>query len=228
MPIILPHILQPDGLAHIQQRLKAADWQDGRATAGDQAAQVKRNQQLAHDAPLAVELRALVLRGLDAQPLFLSAALPKRIYPPRFNRYAGQANAFGRHVDGAVRYAPVTRERVRTDLSCTVFLSDPASYDGGELVIHGAGTAPQAIKLPAGSAVLYPGTSVHEVTPVTRGERLAAFFWIESLVRLQEQRRLLFEMDMALMQLRNDSGESAAAVALTGCYHNLLRLWADT
>ena len=227
MLITLPQLLRPEQLAHAQTLLSTATWQDGRGSAGDQAVQVKNNLQLSHDDPVATELRALVMQALDQAPLFLSAALPKKILPPRFNRYGGESNFYGQHVDNAIRFAPVTRERIRTDISCTVFFSDPADYDGGELVVHEAGRQ-QQVKLPAGSAVIYPGTSVHEVLPVTRGARLACFFWIESMVRLDEQRRILFEMDMALMKLRSEQGDSPSTVALTGTYHNLLRLWADT
>lgn len=227
MLITLPQLLRPEQLAHAQNLLSTAAWQDGRSSAGDQAVQVKNNLQLSHDDPVATELRALVMQALDQEPLFLSAALPKKILPPRFNRYGGESNFYGQHVDNAIRFAPVTRERIRTDISCTVFFSDPADYDGGELVVHEAGRQ-QQVKLAAGSAVIYPGTSVHEVLPVTRGARLACFFWIESMVRLDEQRRILFEMDMALMKLRSEQGDNPSTVALTGTYHNLLRLWADT
>ncbi len=231
MLLHLPQVLDADALAQARALLADAAWVDGRSTAGPQAATVKRNQQLAADSPLAARLQALVLAGLDRHALFFSAALPKRVLPPLFNRYGGDArhlgNHYGNHVDQAIRHLPGTGQRVRTDLSCTLFLADPASYDGGELVIADTFSSPR-IKLAAGDAVLYPGTSVHRVEPVMRGERLAAFFWIESLVRSDEQRRLLFDMDQALMQLRMRDGESAEAVALTGTYHNLLRQWADT
>ena len=182
-------------------------------------------------------LQALVLGALDRHPLFFSAALPKRVLPPMFNRYGGEANPgghYGDHVDQAIRQIPSgahAGQRLRTDLSCTLFLAQPAAYDGGELVITDTNLGrlgEPRIKLPAGDAVLYPGTHVHRVEPVTRGQRLASFFWIESLVRSDEQRRLLFDMDLALMKLRSRDGESAEAVSLTGTYHNLLRLWADT
>ena len=227
MLIHLQKVLDAEALAEAGALLTHAVWVEGRGTAGPQAAAVKRNQQLAVDSPAAARLQALVLAGLDRHALFFSAALPKRVLPPMFNRYAGDSNHYGNHVDQAIRHVGGTRQRVRTDLSCTLFLADPASYDGGELVIADTFGTPH-IKLAAGDAVLYPGTSVHRVEHVTRGERLASFFWIESLVRGDEQRRLLFEMDQALMQLRTRDGESAEAVALTGTYHNLLRLWADT
>ena len=167
-----------------------------------------------------------MLQALDRHALFFSAALPKRLLPPQFNRYGGEANHYGDHVDQAMRHG-AGGQRVRTDLSCTLFLTAPEAYAGGELVVH-AGAGTQAIKLPAGDAVLYPGTSVHRVEPVTRGTRLASVFWIESLVRSNDQRAMLFGMDQALMQLRQRDGESTEAIALTGCYHNLLRMWADT
>jgi PKHD-type hydroxylase len=164
--------------------------------------------------------------GAGAQPAFFTAALPKKIFTPRVNRYGGDANAYGEHIDNAIRLLP-DGQQVRTDVSCTVFLSDPADYDGGELTVADTyGT--RGVKLPAGHAVLYPGTSLHQVRPVTRGERLACFFWVQSLVRSDEQRRLLYELDMNLLSLRQRHGESAQTTALTGTYHNLLRLWADT
>jgi PKHD-type hydroxylase len=169
----------------------------------------------------------MVLRGLDANPLFFSAALPKKVFPPRLNRYGGDSNYYGKHIDGSVRYTPNSGQRVRTDVSCTVFLSDPEDYDGGELCVADT-YGEQAVKLPAGHLVLYPGTSLHQVKPVTRGYRLACFFWIESMVRSDEQRRLLYELDMNLLRLREQHGETDETTGLTGCYHNLLRMWADT
>ncbi|MBL8352894.1 MAG: Fe2+-dependent dioxygenase [Burkholderiaceae bacterium] len=234
MLLHIPQVLDADELAQARALLADAEWVDGRRTAGPQAATVKHNQQLPPGCAAAQALQALVLAALDRHPLLFSAALPKRVLPPMFNRYGGEANHYGDHVDQAIRHipgGPQAGQRVRTDLSCTLFLADPAEYDGGELVISdltlGSLDSPR-IKLPAGDAVLYPGTSVHRVEPVTRGQRLASFFWIESLVRSDEQRRLLFEMDLALMKLRQRDGESAEAVSLTGIYHNLLRLWADT
>ena len=222
----LPRLLDPDELHQARALLQDAPWEDGRATAGGQAAQAKNNQQLSPDGEASRALQAIVLRALDRSPAFMAAALPKKLFPPRFNRYTGAGNRYGRHVDNAVRFT-ANGARVRTDLSCTLFLSDPAEYDGGELVVHGTGPSLQA-KFAAGDAVLYPGTSVHEVLPVTRGERLAAFFWVESMVRGNEQRELLHQMDLALMGLRERDGDSAQTVALTGTYHNLLRMWADT
>jgi PKHD-type hydroxylase len=206
--------------------LETAPWAEGRGTAGRQAAQVKNNQQLPPDCKASRALQSMVLHALNRSPRFLSAALPRKVFPPRFNRYSGESNYFGKHVDGAVRYTE-DGGQVRSDLSCTVFLAEPDTYEGGELVIHGV-EGHQDVKLNAGWAVLYPGTSVHEVRPVTRGERLASFFWIESMVRGEPERRLLLELDTALVSLRERDGESEEAVALTGVYHNLLRLWANT
>ncbi|TWO72667.1 Fe2+-dependent dioxygenase [Caenimonas sedimenti] len=220
-------LLTPEELQQARRLLAGASWSDGRASAGDQAAQAKRNEQLPADCEASLALQSLVTAALDRSPRFLAAALPRKLFPPRFNRYRGASNHYGPHVDSAVRFAE-HGVRVRTDLSCTVFLSAPESYDGGELAIHSPGASPERVKLPAGHAVLYPGTSVHEVTPVTRGERLASFFWVESMVRRDDQRRLLLELDDALVALRTEHGESAATVALTGTYHNLLRMWADT
>jgi PKHD-type hydroxylase len=227
MLLQIPQFLDAGALRQARELLSEAGWVDGRSTAGPQAAQAKRNQQLDPAAPAAQALRALVLRALDGHALFFSAALPKRVLPPQFNRYGGDTNQYGEHVDQAIRYGGEPGLRVRTDLSCTLFLSDPADYDGGELVIeHSFGQ--QRVKLAAGDLVLYPGTSVHRVEPVTRGARLAAFFWIESMVRRDDQRQLLFDMDMALMRLRGTHGESPETVRLTGTYHNLLRMWADS
>ncbi len=229
MPLHLQNLLTASELAQARTLLLAADapWTDGRRSAGDQAVQVKHNQQLAQDSDSAATLRALVLGALQRDALLFSAALPRKIFNPLFNRYGGNANHYGAHVDGAVLHSRATGEWVRTDLSCTVFLSHPDEYDGGELLVHDH-CGPQRVKLPAGDAVLYPGTRVHEVLPVTRGVRIASFLWIESMVRSEEQRRLLFEMDMALLALRQREGESAEATRLTGVYHNLLRMWART
>ncbi|MCV2419407.1 Fe2+-dependent dioxygenase [Paucibacter sp. DJ2R-2] len=227
MLLKIAELLSPADLEQARSLLDQADWQDGRNTAGAQAAQVKNNQQLLLGSESARALQALLLKALEGHATFFSAALPKRLLPPMFNRYAGEANTYGNHIDQAIRYVPGTGQRVRTDISCTVFLSGPEEYEGGELVIADT-YGEQRVKLAAGDAVLYPGTSVHRVEPVTRGARLASFFWIESMVRSDEQRRLLFEMDQALMQLRSEHGDGDAAVQLTGTYHNLLRMWADT
>jgi len=227
MLLKIAELLSPADLKQARDLLDQADWQDGRLTAGAQAAQVKNNQQLPIGSEPARALQALLLKALEGHATFFSAALPKRLLPPMFNRYAGAANTYGDHIDQAIRYVPGTGQRVRTDISCTVFLSGPEEYEGGELVIADT-YGEQRVKLAAGDAVLYPGTSVHRVEPVTRGARLASFFWIESMVRSDEQRRLLFDMDQALMQLRSEHGDGDAAVQLTGTYHNLLRMWADT
>ena len=231
MLLEIPDVLSPATLAALRRQLATAPWQDGRESAGQQAREVKNNQQLPHDCDAAAAVRSRVLGALEGNALFLSAALPKRIFTPRVNRYSGAHNAYGQHVDNAIRTLAgpggAAGQRVRTDVSCTVFLSDPDTYDGGELQITDT-FGDRRVKLPAGHVVLYPGTSLHQVLPVTRGERLACFFWIESLVRGDEQRRLLFEMDMALLALRNRNGETAETTALTGTYHNLLRMWAET
>ncbi len=227
MLLHIRQLLSPQEVANARQQLANAPWQAGQRSAGPQAAQVKRNAQLPEQCEQAQSLRLIVLAGLERSPQFFSAALPKTISPPMFNRYQGDANTYGNHVDSAVRFLPDGKGRVRTDLSCTVFLSDPADYDGGELVIEDT-FGEQRIKFQAGDAVLYPGTTVHRVDPVTRGERLASFFWVQSMVRSDEQRRLLYNMDQHLMQLRQSVGENdPAIVGLTGTYHNLLRLWAD-
>jgi PKHD-type hydroxylase len=221
-------VLTPEELARARAILARAAWVDGRVTAGIQSATAKNNEQLPQQGEDTRILQDLVLAALGRHGKFFSAALPKRVFPPLFNRYGGEANSFGNHVDNAIRFVPGARhERVRTDISCTLFLAAPDEYDGGELVIEDT-FGEQRVKLPAGDMVLYPGTSVHRVEPVTRGYRLASFFWVESMVRSDEQRRLLFEMDTQLMSLREQHGEGGAAVGLTGTYHNLLRMWADT
>ncbi|WP_442774737.1 Fe2+-dependent dioxygenase [Sphaerotilus montanus] len=228
MLIRIPGVFDADALARARALLEDAPWTDGATTAGTQALQVKRNQQLPVTCAPAQALQSMVLGALERHPVFFSAALPKRVFPPMFNRYGGAANTYGAHVDNAIRYTPGRGERVRTDLSATLFLADPADYDGGELVIDDT-YGEQRVKLAAGDLVLYPGTSVHRVEPVTRGVRVASFFWIESLVRSDEQRRLLHDMDRFLVHLRSTVGETdPGVVGLTGTYHNLLRQWADT
>ena len=204
-----------------------APWVDGRSSAGGQAVAHKRNVQLGQDSVQSHELRALVLAALQRDALFFSAALPKKIFNPLFNRYSGDSNFYGAHVDGAVLRSQSPDQWVRSDISCTLFLADPQEYDGGELCIQEAHSE-RRVKLPAGDLVLYPSSTVHQVTPVTRGARLASFFWIESMVRSTEQRLLLWNMDMDLLKLRSRVGETdPAVVGLTGTYHNLLRMWAD-
>lgn len=228
MIIVLKQLLDSAQVAVFQDALGPhAPWITGASSAGGQAVTQKNNQQLAQDSEIAKTLQQRILQAVQGDPLFFSAALPLKIFNPLFNSYSGESNHYGPHIDGAILNSRQSGQRVRTDLSCTVFLNDPQAYDGGELTIHDTyGT--QSIKLPAGSAVLYPGTSLHEVRPVTRGQRLASFFWVESMVRSDEQRRLLFDLDMNLLKLRQQHGETPECTALTGTYHNLLRMWANT
>jgi PKHD-type hydroxylase len=228
MLLHLKNILAPGELATARALLgPPATWVDGRSSAGAQAVERKNNEQLAQDSVQAAQLRDLVLAAVQRDPLFFSAALPRKIFNPLFNRYSGASNHYGAHIDGAVLHSKHPAQWVRSDISCTLFLSDPDDYDGGELVIREP-QGEQRVKLPAGDLVLYPGSTLHEVLPVTRGERVASFFWVESMVRSTEQRRLLFEMDMALLKLRQRGEDDPAVVQLTGTYHNLLRMWADT
>jgi PKHD-type hydroxylase len=228
MLLHLTRILTADEVAQARAWLgDEALWLDGRSTAGPQAVKQKNNRQLAQGSGASNRLQTLILHALQRDPLFFSAALPKRILPPLFNRYGGDSNHYGAHVDGAVLRVPASGDWLRSDISCTVFLSDPADYDGGELRVQDT-CGSRGVKLAAGDAVLYPGTSVHQVTPVTRGERLASFCWIESLVRSDAQRRILFDLDMNLLKLREQHGETPETTALTGVYHNLLRQWAST
>ena len=226
MLIEIEALLSAAELDEVRRQLLAQPWVEGKATAGVQSAQVKANRQLDEDNPLARQLGELILRRLSDNALFMSAALPKRIYPPLFNRY-GAGEAFGCHVANAIRGIKSVRERVRTDLSATLFLADPASYDGGELVIRDT-FGEQRVKLPAGHLVLYPGSSLHRVEAVTRGERLASFFWIESLVREDSQRQMLLDMDVAIQRLTAQGADDQSLLELTGVYHNLLRRWSDT
>ena len=225
----IPHILDAEALASARRLLGPdAPWIDGRSSAGAQALAQKNNAQLAQASPEAQQLRTLVLSALQRAPLFFSAALPQKIFNPLFNRYSGDSNFYGPHIDGAVLHSQATGQWVRSDISCTLFLSAPDEYDGGELLIQQA-QGERRIKLPAGDLILYPGSTVHQVTPVTRGARLASFFWVQSMVRSTTQRELLYDMDMHLLALRQSLGESdPAVIGLTGTYHNLLRLWADT
>lgn len=227
MLLKIPQLLTTTEVQQAQALLKDAPWLGGKRTAGTQAAIAKNNQQLPEDCEAAQKLRQLILQGLERCPQFFSAALPKHISPPMFNRYGGDTNAFGNHVDSAVRFLPDGKGRVRTDISCTLFLNAPDEYDGGELVIEDT-CGDFRLKMRAGDIVLYPGTTVHRVEPVTSGERLASFFWIQSMVRSSEQRRLLYDMDQHLQTVRATLGESSAAsIGLTGTYHNLLRMWVD-
>lgn len=228
MLLHLQNVLTPEEVRAARALLATAPWIDGRATAGQQALHAKNNQQVRQDSEASRQLQVLVLQALNRHALFFSAALPKKIFNPLFNRYTGGTNYYGKHVDGAVMHSRADGQRVRSDVSCTLFLSGPDEYDGGELVIDDT-YGSQRIKLPAGDMVLYPSTSVHAVAPVTRGERLASFFWVESMVRSDEQRRLLFDLDMNILKLRERDGESSElALAFSGTYHNLLRMWAST
>lgn len=227
MLLQIPDVFTPDELARCRSLVESAEWADGNITAGTQSAKAKNNRQLPEDGEAARAARTLVLDALSRSALFFTAALPRKIYPPLFNRYGGEANAFGNHIDNAVRTHAASGTHVRTDLSATLFLAGPDEYDGGELVIEDTfGT--QSVKLPAGHMILYPSSSVHRVEPVTRGVRIASFFWIQSMVREDERRRMLFDLDMAILALREKQGDTAESVRLTGCYHNLMRMWADT
>jgi PKHD-type hydroxylase len=225
MLLHVANVLDANELERCRTALGSATWSDGRATAGHQSARAKHNRQLAEDDPLARELGALVLQALGRNATFFAGALPRRVFPPLFNRYEG-GDAFGSHVDNAVRYDRSAGEAqpLRTDLSATLFLSAPEEYDGGELVVEDTYGA-HSVKLPAGDLVLYPGSSLHEVKPVTRGARVAAFFWIQSLVRSDAQRRLLFDLDVSIQQLSQKVPDAPELVRLTGVYHNLLREW---
>lgn len=227
MLLQLANVLTPEEVAHCRGRLATAAWADGRITAGYQSAKAKDNGQLAEDDPIARELGAVVLSALKRDQDYFSAALPRRVYPPLFNRYSG-GQSFGFHVDNAVRYdrSGALTQPVRTDISATLFLCEPDEYDGGELIIEDT-YGQHSVKLPAGHMVLYPGTSLHRVTPVTRGERLASFFWIQSMIRDDGDRRLLFELDVSIRRLTQATPEHPALVQLTGVYHNLLRRWTD-
>lgn len=225
MLLHIPKVLTPNEVAEFRRRLDAADWTDGRETVGAQGAKVKRNEQLPDNSPLKAELSAAVLAALKRNPTFFAATLPRKILPPRFNRYTG-GGEYGFHVDGAVMHM-TNGEHLRSDLSCTLFLNDPGDYDGGRLVISGS-PGGGGIALPAGDAIVYPANSLHRVEPVTRGARLASFFWIQSLVRDNDQRRMLFEMDTAIQKLTLDGADDDAVLQLTCVYHNLLRRWSET
>ncbi len=226
MLLHLPKVLNNDELTAIQTLMQQSPWTDGKVTAGTQSAQVKRNIQLPETCTEAEQARQIVLKALSRNALFFSAALPKKIYPPLFNQYKNGMD-FGSHIDNAVRTHAISGVHVRTDISSTLFLADPDSYEGGELVIEDT-YGQQSVKLPAGDMVLYPGTSLHHVRPVTSGARIACFFWTQSMIRDDAQRTLLFDMDAAIATLREQVGDTAAVIRLTGNYHNLIRMWADT
>jgi PKHD-type hydroxylase len=225
MLLQIPQVLSAEHVADGRRQLDAADWIDGRVTAGHQSARAKDNVQLPEDSPVARQLGQTILAALERSPMFVSAALPLKIFPPLFNRYAG-GQSFGVHVDNAIRQVRNTPHRVRTDISATLFLSQPDEYDGGELIVEDTfGT--HSVKLPAGDLVLYPASSLHRVQPVTRGARIASFFWIQSMIRDDGQRTILFDLDLAIQRLGADMPDHPSLVQLTGTYHNLLRRWAD-
>lgn len=225
MLLHIPGVFSRDEVSQIRTALERAEWADGKVTAGYQSAKAKHNLQLPEDHPLAREIAEAMLQRLWQNSLFMSAALPHKVFPPLFNCYTA-GGSFDFHIDNAIRQVKGSAERVRTDLSSTLFFSDPDDYDGGELVIQDTfGT--QRVKFPAGDLVLYPGTSLHKVEAVTRGARLASFFWTQSLVREDSQRTLLFEMDQAIQRLTADVPDHPSLITLTGNYHNLLRRWAD-
>lgn len=225
MMLHIPQVLAPQEVAEFRQLLAEADWVDGAATAGAQAAQRKRNLQLPADSVIGQQLGARVAAALQRHPLFMSAALPARILPPRFNRYEG-GGTYGNHIDSALHLDPYRQDRVRTDVSTTLFLSEPEEYEGGELIVEDNYGAHE-VKLPAGDAIVYPATSLHRVEPVTKGARIASFLWTQSMVRDDWQRHMLFELDMTIIKLRHQLGDSDELVALTGHYNNLLRQWAE-
>ena len=226
MLICVPDVLSKAEVADFRAAMDAADWEDGRSTAGAQSARVKKNEQLPPNSNIARQLGEAVVRALVANPLFVSAAIPKQIFPPLFNRY-GVGQHFGIHVDNAVRGDHLSGARIRTDLSVTLFLSEPEEYDGGELIVEDY-YGSHRIKLPAGHLVLYPATSLHAVTEVTRGVRVASFFWLQSMVRDGQARSLIFDLDTAIQGLVQRVGrDDPELVKLTGIYHNLIRCWAE-
>jgi len=228
MLVAIPKALGAQQLHEVRARLEAAGdaWVDGRVSAGWQGAPVKHNEQVDERAAVAAECQSVILGALERHPLFISAVLPSEVYPPMFNRY-GEGMAFGAHVDGSVRIHPHTGRKLRTDVSATLFLNEPDEYDGGELVVHDAFGA-HRVKLAAGDMVVYPATSLHEVTPITRGRRLASFFWIQSLVRDDARRSTLFDLDNAIQRLNQAGADALARRGLVGVYHNLMRQWSDT
>ena len=225
MLLRVPGVLNADELGHFRAVMDNARWVDGNATSGHQSSQAKYNEQLPEDGAEARGLGERVLQALARSPLFFSAALPKQVFPPLFNRY-GTGMTFGNHVDAAIRAHPVQPVRIRTDLSATLFLVEPDAYDGGELLVEDT-YGVQSVKLPAGDMVLYPANSLHRVAPITRGVRVASFFWIQSMIRDDGQRTLLFDLDMAIVRMTQAVPAEPALVSLTGVYHNLLRMWAE-
>jgi len=228
MLVAIPNALGAQQVHELRALLDGAGqaWVDGRVSAGWQGAPVKHNEQIDERSEVAAQCQAIVLGALERHPLFISAVLPNEVYPPMFNRY-GPGMAFGAHVDGSVRIHPHTGRKLRTDVSATLFLNEPVDYDGGELVVHDAFGA-HRVKLPAGHMAVYPATSLHEVTPITRGRRLASFFWIQSLVRDDAQRSMMFDLDNAIQRLNQTGADALARRGLVGVYHNLMRQWSDT
>jgi PKHD-type hydroxylase len=230
MLLVIPAVFPKTEVRELRAALDAAEWVDGKVTAGHQSAQTKFNSQIPEAHPVAKQVGGLILQALGSNPLFRSAALPLQVFPPLFNRYGG-GQTFGTHVDNSIRTHTATGGRIRTDLSCTLFFSEPDEYDGGELIIEDT-YGSKSVKLPAGDMILYPATSLHRVTPVTRGERVSSFFWLQSMIRQDAQRSLLFDLDNAIQRLSGsphaDSEEvRSSSVQLTGVYHNLLRQWAE-
>lgn len=225
MLIEIPGVLTPAQVAHFRARLGGAEWVDGNVTSGHQAARAKYNQQVPENSPVARELGEAILVALSRSPLFMSAALPKQVFPPLFNRY-GEGMSFGNHIDSAIRSHGPTGVRIRTDLSATLFLTPPSEYDGGDLLVDDT-FGEKRVKLDAGSLVLYPATSLHRVEPITRGQRIGSFFWIQSLVREDAQRALLFDLDMSIIRLTQAHPSDPSLVGLTGVYNNLLRMWSQ-
>jgi PKHD-type hydroxylase len=225
MLLQIPNVLSPAQVRECRARLESAEWVDGKVTAGHQSSRTKDNAQIPEGHPVARQVGEVILQQLQRHPLFVSAALPLRVFPPLFNRYSG-GQAFGNHVDNAVRQSATTGLRIRTDLSATLFFAGPEEYDGGELVVEDT-YGVHRVKLPAGAMVLYPSTSLHHVTPVTRGARLCSFFWLQSLVRDDGARTLLFDMDRAIQRINQEAPHHPSVLELTGVYHNLLRRWAE-
>lgn len=227
MMLAIPDLLDAEGVARVRAIVDGGDWIDGNATSGHQSALAKKNEQLAEDSPAAKEAGRIVLDALGRAPLFIAASLPLKIFPPLFNRYRG-GEGFGTHIDNAVRIHRATEFRVRTDLSATLFLEEPDEYEGGELVVEG-NLGAGAVKLPAGHLLLYPASSLHRVEPVTKGARVASFFWVQSMIRDDGARAILFDLDQAIQAVAGERGlGDKEVVRLTGVYHNLLRRWADT
>lgn len=225
MLITVPNLFSPEQVAEARKILDAAEWVDGKVTAGYQSARAKDNVQIPEGHPAARQVGEMILKALGQNPLFLSAALPLHVFPPLFNRYSG-GQSFGTHVDNAIRQVPGTPHRIRTDLSATLFFAAPDEYDGGELCVEDT-YGVHAVKLPPGHMVLYPATSLHHVKPVTRGARLCSFFWLQSMIRDDGKRSLLFDLDLSIQRLSRDHPDHPSAVQLTGVYHNLLRQWAE-